>query len=67
VVPGTGDHGPEAPEVRLHEETSRVHRRSIQGHVGHQALREYDLTIIAIYYSEMFNSGRDTLLYYTIL
>jgi hypothetical protein len=40
VVPGAGHHGPEAPEVRILEETSGVHRRSVQGNVGHQALRE---------------------------
>lgn len=41
VAPGAGDHGPEAGQVRLHEETSGVHRRSVQGHVGHQTLREH--------------------------
>jgi len=41
VVPGAGHHGPEAPEVRILEETSGVHRRSVQGNVGHQALRKH--------------------------
>lgn len=65
MVPGAGDHGPEAPEVRLLEETSGIHRRSVQGDVGHQALRKHHLmTIKQIYndvpYSELFNCIRYT-------
>lgn len=41
VAPGAGHHGPEtrAPG-RLHQEAGRVHRRDVQRHAGHQALRE---------------------------
>lgn len=60
VVPGAGDHGPEAPEVRLFEKTSGIHRRSFQRDVGHQALRKHHSTAIKqiycdVTYSEPFN------------